>query len=52
MDNVIERFRLSLNEILSTHEMEYLTSAESQTLLDDSLEIKRILISTLKTSKA
>ena len=31
---------------------EYLNASESKSLIDDCLEIKRILISTLKTSKA
>lgn len=30
---------------------DYLTEAEGQSLIDDCLEIKRILISTLNTSK-
>ena len=54
----ISKLQISLKETAETEYWlkllvmsEYLTEAEGQSLIDDCLEIKRILVSSLKTSK-
>ena len=54
----IAKLQISLKETAETEYWlkllvmsEYLTEAEGQSLIDDCLEIKRILVSSLKTSK-